>query len=255
MFTLLSLLRTSAIALGASAAGVGMYAAYEAAAKADGGYLCIAAPVVALAAALLPTFFDRAIHDRQLVRALALFLVWLPCAATVFYTAVERNHSARAGVEAQHASLHQVVERASAELESAKADKLASTAAANRVRGLEGNKCKTVCLSAKASEKAAAERLDDAEKALTAAQAKAVTESQIKQPDWLLPLALDIAGMMLIGAGFGLGRAPVPERVEQPIITVTPRQAAARRGVKTREKNRRLRAAARKNGPKLVQAN
>jgi hypothetical protein len=116
MTTTLTLLRTSAIALGASAAGVGCYAAYEAAAKADGGYLCVAAPVVALAAALIPCFFDRAIHDRQFFRGLVLFVIWLPCAATVFYTGAERVHAAKAGGEAQRTALRLVVDRAQAQL-------------------------------------------------------------------------------------------------------------------------------------------
>src|SRR5262249_55892163 len=112
----LLLIRITALTLGAAAAGVGCFAAYEAAANAAGGDLMVAAPVVALAAALIPAYFDRALHDRQWLRGIVLFLVWLSCAATVFYTAAERVHFAKASGEAQRSALHQVVERAKAEL-------------------------------------------------------------------------------------------------------------------------------------------
>src|SRR5215470_7076991 len=94
---ILLLIRITALVLGAAAAGVGCFAAYEAAAKADGGYLMVAAPVVALAAALGPACFDRALRDRQWLRGIVLFIVWVPCALTVFYTAAERVHLAKAG--------------------------------------------------------------------------------------------------------------------------------------------------------------
>jgi len=241
------LIRTTALTLGFAAAGVGCFASYEAAARADGGYLMVAAPVVALAAAIVPAYVEVAWRARQYVKAIALLAVFLPCAATVFYTAVERVHAAKAGGEAQRTSLRQAVDRAETELAGAKAAKTAATAAANRLRGLEGKACKVACLSAKASETAAASRVAVAETALAAAQAKAVTEADIKQPDWLLPLALDITGMALIWAGFTLGRAPVPV----PAI-LTLGQIAARKGVETKKRNRRLRAKARRNGPKLA---
>jgi hypothetical protein len=230
----------------AAAAGVGCFAAYEAAAKADGGYLMVAAPVVALAAALIPAYFDRALRDRQWLRGIVLFIVWVPCALTVFYTAAERVHLAKASGEAQRAALHQVVERAKAELAEANQAKAAATTAANRIRGLDGKACRVTCLSIKATEVAAISRAANAETALAAAEARAVTEASIKQPEWLQPLALDLAGIMLIGAGFGLGRKPAP------LPVVTDRQKAARKGLKTKRRNKRNREKARKIGPQLA---
>jgi len=242
--TTLTLIRSTALTVGAAAAGVGCYAAYEAAAKADGGYLMIAAPVVALAAAVIPAYAEMALKSRQFVKALALFVVFLPCAATVFYTAAERVHLAKAGGEAQRAALRTVVERAAADLAEAKAQKAAATTAANRVRGLEGKACKVACLSAKVTETATAGRVAEAEAALAAAEAKAVAEGQIKAPEWLQPLALDLAGIILIAVRSNLGRIPA--------TVVTPAQKAARKGVKTKRKKKLAQAKWRQNGPKLA---
>lgn len=240
----LILTRVTALVLGAALAGVGCYASYEAAAKADGGYLILMAPLAALAAAFIPVLWERALHDRQWIRALALFIVWLPCVATVLSTAFERNHFAKAGGEAERTALRTSVERAKAERNDAKAALATATAAANKVRGLEGKACKTSCLSAKATETAAAERLTAKEAALASAESKAVTEARFKQSPWLLPLAAEGASIILIACGFGLGRSPVP--------VLSERQRAARRGVKTKRDNKRKIEKARKTGPKLI---
>lgn len=239
----LILTRVTALVLGTALAGVGCYASYESAAKADGGYLILMAPLAALAAAFIPVLWERALHDRQWVRALALFIVWLPCVATVLSTAFERNHFAKAGGEAERTALRTSVERAKAERNDAKAALAAATAAANKVRGLEGKACKTSCLSAKATETAAAVRLTAKETALASAESKAVSEASYKQSPWLLPLAAEGASIILIACGFGLGRAA-------PVVT--DRQKAARKGAKKRRQNERLREKARKTGPKLV---
>jgi hypothetical protein len=255
MHRTLYLVRATALAVGVAAASVGCYAAYEFAAKMDGGYLMVAAPIVAAAAALIPCYFEIAFRDRQWVRGFALLAVWLGCAAVVFYSATERNHDAKAGAEAERSSLRLIADRAQTELTNAKAAKDAATAVANRIRGLEGKACKPItCQSVKATEEAAINRLAAAEKALAAAEAKAVTESGIKQPDWLLPIALDIAGMVLISTGFGLGRQPAsPEPTpakKDPVPTEAPadkkkspmRVAAGIKAGRTAKLNRAIKA-------------
>ena len=173
-------IRTTALAVGAAAAGVGMYAAYEAAARADGGYLMVAAPIVALAAALLPAYAEVAWRARQRLKALVLLAVWLPCASSVFFVASERFHAAKALGEAQRAASHSVADRAAADLADARTASKAATAAADKVRGRDAKACKAACLSVKASETAAQDRLAKAEAALAAAQGKAVTEASLK---------------------------------------------------------------------------
>jgi uncharacterized membrane protein len=250
----LILTRITALVVGAAAAGVGCYASYEAAAKADGGYLMLAAPIVALAAALIPCLWERALHDRQWLRAAALFVVWLPCVSTVLYTAVERNHLAKAGGEAQRAALRMTVERAKTTVAEAKAAKVEATAKADKTRGLDAKACKNACQSARANEATAIGRLAEAETALAAAESKAVTEADFKQSPWLLPLALEGAGMILIAAGFNLGRAPIQVPVKVP--TVAPAELAKRdRRIKRLEeelKKHRVREKARQTGPKLA---
>jgi hypothetical protein len=69
----------------------------------------------------------------------------------------------------------------------------------------------------------------------------------MKQPEWLLPLSLEVAGMILIAAGFGLGRKSLPVAPE-----LTKRQISARKGVETKKQKKRLREKARQIGPKLA---
>ncbi len=250
--TTLIFIRITALVLGFAMAGVGMYASFIA--YANSGYLAVAAPLVALAAALIPGYAERAWHDRQHLRALTLMVVWLPCFAMVVLNAIERNHAAKAGGEAERASYHTAAKRAETELVEAKAAVRAATAAADKVRGLQGKACKTPCLNALASETAARARVKAAEKALQIADGSAVTEATLKAPDWLLPLALEVASMFLIACGFGLGREPAAVAARIPVSepALTPRQIAARKGVETRRKNKQLREKARKAGPKLA---
>lgn len=248
--------RATALLTGFTAAGVGCYAAYDAAAQAGGGYLTVAGPIVALSGALLPAYADYALKHRQFGRALLLLLVWLPAAATVFFNAAERVHSAKALGEAQREANRTVVARAAADVTEAKQAAKLATAAADKVRGKEGKACHAQCASWKASETAAIQRVETAEKALAAAEAHAVTESDLKAPDWLLPASLDIVGMVLIGAGFGLGApakvapAPQPAPVE-PAKAPRDRSASAKKAWATRRKREALRAKTVTKGRKL----
>lgn len=233
------LARTTALVTGFSAAAVGAFATYEAA---PAGYLKVAAPIVAFSAALLPVFAEHAAHHRQWFRAAALLACFVPAAATVFFTAAERVHLAKAEGEAERSAIRLLVDRTTGDLTEAKAAAKVATAAADKVRGKLN--CKTQCLSLKASETAALSRVADAEAALKTAQAKAVTESDLKAPSWLLPAALDVAGIVLLSCGFGLGRLPAAPVEEK----LTKRQIAARKGAATRRKRANLRKTTVKNG-------
>jgi hypothetical protein len=197
--------RTLALGLGLASAGIGCYAAWEFASKTDGGYLQFAAPIVALAAAVLPAIAERCWQARQRLKALALWAVWLPAAAVVFYTAAERVHLAKAGAEQERAALRSVVTRAETALAIARGDAAAATKAADKVRGVV--KCNARCLSIRETETAALGRVAAAESALAKSEGKAVTESAMKMPIWLLPLALDFVGFVCMWAG--LGASPV----------------------------------------------
>jgi hypothetical protein len=236
--------RVSCLTVGAAAASVGMYASYEAAAQADGGYLMLAAPIVALAGALAPVYAERAFHDRQWFKGIVLMLVWLPCFVTVVGTAIERNHAAKAGGEAQRAAARTMVTRAAAELTEAKTAAAAATAAANKVRGRDGAKAKAVL----ATETVARERVAAAELALTKADGTAVAESAHKTPEWVLPVGLELVSMAFLWAGFTLGREKAPAQVapvQVPVALVRtkdPRRVAAgRKAAATRAKNKAIR--------------
>jgi hypothetical protein len=252
------LVRVAALLTGAAAAGIAGYASFEAARTANGGYLMIAGPVVAIAAALVPVFFEHAVKAKLHLRAFALFLVFLPVAASVFYIAAERVHFAKATGDAEHASYRASVERAETALVEAKTAAAAATRAADKVRGTPDKKCRTACLSVKASETAALGRVAVAEQALAAAQAAAITDAPMRAPVWLQPAALDMVGVVLLAVGFGLSAAPTkalvpvdpqPEAVEEQAPAekpLTKRQAAAKKAWATRRKRTSLQAKGRK---------
>lgn len=247
--------RVSALALGIGAVGVSCFAAYAAAASVDGGYLTVAAPLVALSAAALPAYAEVAIHHRQWARLACLMTVWTLCAATVFFAAVERTHFAKAGGEAQRAAMHTAAERAAADLTEAKTAAKGATVAADKVRGKDTPRAK----AALQSETAALVRVETARAAVKTAESQAVAESDMKAPDWLLPLSLDLVGMVLISAAFGLGcHESKPEVKIAPAVetsALTKRQIAARKGVETKRRNAKLREKARNSRPKLAVAN
>jgi hypothetical protein len=222
---------------------------YEAAARAGGGYLMLAAPLVAISAVVFPVLWDHCLAKKRGFRALVLFLAWLPCAAVVFYAAAERVHLSKAGAESERHALRAVAERAATELTEAKTALAAATVAANKVRGLTDKQSHKTCLSIRATEIAAQDRVRDAEGALKAAEATAVTESNLKAADWLLPLSLNLGGLVLVWTGL----APATKTSEAP-VPPTKRQEAARRGHKTPRRNARIRAKTRETGRQLVKA-
>src|SRR5258705_7562707 len=105
---------------GIAAAAIGCYGAWEQADHLSEGYLVIAAPVVAGASALIPYFSERAWQAGHRFKAIVFAFVLIPAAATVFFAAAERVHSAKAGAEAERAALRQAIGRASQALQEAK---------------------------------------------------------------------------------------------------------------------------------------
>jgi hypothetical protein len=192
--------RVAAGILATVTGGLGAWAAFEYGTALEHGvinYLSLAAPAVALTAGILPAIAERSWQAGQRVKSLVLWAAVIPCAATVFFAAAERVHMSKGAAETERASLHQVVDRAVADLATAKSDAAVAIKAADRVRGLDGKGCNTRCASLKASEVAARARVTEAEGLLTKAQGVAVAESPLKAPTWLLPAALDFASFCL----------------------------------------------------------
>lgn len=208
--------RVLALTIGLAAGALGCYGAYEMACKTDGGYLIIAAPVVAAAAALIPYLAESAWRAGQRVKSLALWLVLIPAAAVVFFGAAERVHTAKAGAEAERAAMHSAVTRAGAALTQAraKADKAEVDATAARSKGRK--QCDASCLAKWEAEAGAARgRVSDAAAAVTAAETKATVESPLRAPVWLLPLALDLVAFVAIWTGLGVAKPPVEQIVRR----------------------------------------
>jgi hypothetical protein len=194
--------RIFAFTLGSVAAVIGCFGAYEYALKLEGGqvsYLVVAGPVVAISAALIPGIAEATWRQRQRVKALLWWVVLIPAAAVVFYSAAERVHHAKAGSQAQRSALSSAAQRSQADLEAAKATALKAQTEADRTKLWK--KCATQCLGIRQIALDRAQDVAQAETRLLASQAKATQEAPLEAPVWLLPAALDLIAFMAVWTG------------------------------------------------------
>lgn len=214
----MKLTKFSMLALGAAAAVLGGYGAFEYAAKLEGSttsYLTLAAPLIAGVAALAPYYAEEAWKARHRLKALIWVITLVPAAATVFFAAAERVHHAKAGAAAERTAIHAAVARAGTALAEAKASAKVATIAADKVRGLTGKWCTDRCQSVLASEAAALKRAGEAEAAVKSVQAKAATEAPLEAPVWLLPLSLDLFAFVAIWTGLAIDPKAVTRKVRR----------------------------------------
>lgn len=192
--------RIAAFSVGAACAALSAVGAYEMQLKQEGGtlnYLVVAAPLVAVCAALVPVLAEREAHR---MRALLWWLVCLPAAAAVvFFGAAERVHLSKAAGQSERDALRGAVVRAETALKEAKAETLKARQQADKVKGWK--QCGDVCRAAQIAYDARKVEQEAAEKALQQAQSKAVTEASLTAPVWLLPAALDLLAFTGIWAG------------------------------------------------------
>jgi len=89
--------RIASTFLGLTCAGLGSYGAFEFAYKLEGtmSYLVIAAPVIAVTAALIPPIAEATWRAGGYVKALLWWAVLVPAGAVVLYSAAERVHDRR----------------------------------------------------------------------------------------------------------------------------------------------------------------
>jgi hypothetical protein len=196
-----SVWRFASIVLGVVSAALGCYGAYTFGLKLEGGvsYLTIAAPVIALAAALIPPIAEQAWRSRQHVKSLLWWLVLVPAGLTVFFGAAERVHVAKAGGQAERQALRNGASRAAKEFAEAQAE--AQTAQAQALKAEARKTCNASCREAKAARDLANGKVDTAKHALLIAETKATTDSALVAPEWLLPTALDLIAFMAIWTG------------------------------------------------------
>lgn len=220
------MLKASILILGFAAAALGCYGAFEQALRTDGGYLIVAAPVVAAAAALIPYFAERCWKAKQRFKSLVWWLVLIPTAAFMFFAVAERNHLAKAGAEAERSAQRSAVARATQVLTDARQAVFNAEIAANAARKLPqkpvsknaklGTWCDTTCLKnwTDAVDQAT-KRRDQAAGEVTKFQAKAPEESPYKAPIWLLPVASDLVAFIAIWTGLAMPGKKAPVKVKR----------------------------------------
>ena len=111
-----SVVRLWALALGVSCAGLGAFGAFEFAHRLEGEvtYLVLAAPLIAVTAAVVPPIAEAMWRSGAPLKALLWWAVLVPAAAVVFFSAAERVHVAKAGAQAERSALRGAAVRAQA---------------------------------------------------------------------------------------------------------------------------------------------
>ena len=179
---MVTVIRLGSLLLGLTCAGLGSYGAFEFAYKLEGNmsYLVIAAPVVAVTAALIPPIAEATWRAGGYVKALLWWAVMVPAGAVVLSAAAERVHDAKAGAEAERRALRGAASRAEATLARTEAELVKVTAEANSARGQK--QCGPACRTKLAAEATAKADVDAARLALLQVERKTTTEGPLKAP-------------------------------------------------------------------------
>lgn len=171
-----------ALALGVSCAALGAFGAYQFAHKLEGRvtYLVLAAPLIAVTAALIPPIADATWRGGHPLEALLWWAILAPAAAVVFFSAAERVHVAKAGAQAERSALRGVAVRAQAALTKSEAELAKSRADGNAARALK--QCGPVCRTKIAAEAAATADVNAARRELLLAEKTATSGTDVAAP-------------------------------------------------------------------------
>jgi hypothetical protein len=198
------IVRAVAVGLGSGCISLSAIGAYQMQAAIDGptSYTAIAAATIAVSAGAMTVLAEHCYAAGHKLKAIGLVLAAIPAAVVAFYGAAERVQLSRAGSDAERVALGSTATRAEADLKEAKAAWKLATLAADKVRGLDAKACGPKCESIKASETAARKRVTEAELAVQGAQKHATKDADLKAQPWLLPVAVDLAGLIFWMVGF-----------------------------------------------------
>lgn len=206
------------LTVGVGCAGLGAYGAFELQQRLEGGvsYLVFAAPLISGAAAIIPYFAEHAWRQKQRVKTLLWWLTLGPAAAVVFFGAAERVHAVKAEAAAERSAYHSAAVRAAQSLSEAKDKATRAEQDVKEARKLGAKKCDANCIDKWEVEAIRTRvRVAQAQGAITAAETRAVEDSPLKAPVWLLPAALDLLAFMAIWCGLPVSKppmAPVPPK-------------------------------------------
>jgi hypothetical protein len=204
--------RAAALSIGIAAASLGAYGAFEFQWKLEGGlnYLVIAAPFVAVISAIIPVMIEVTWNEGQRVKPLVWAIALVPAVLVVFLAVSERLHFSKAGQAAERSAINAAVDRAKSGLEAARASAQETKATADQWRSQR--RCRETCQAKWADAvQNAHNRVQEADKRLTEIQARAIPESGLSAPVWLLPVALDLIAFVAIWTGLAPVK-PKPKR-------------------------------------------
>jgi hypothetical protein len=227
------MLKSSLLTLGAVTAGLSCYGSYDYAMRLEGtvSYLVLASPVIAGAAAISPYYAERLWALRHRLKAMLWLLALIPTAATVFFSAAERVHLAKAAAQAEHAAAHAAASRAKLVLSEAKTKADKAEADARAQRKLSRKQCDDRCVARWDSEATQARlRANEAATAVRVAEGTALPDSPLKPYEdafkLVLPASLDFITLIAIWSGLAVkAPAPAPAQPAKPARKRKPRVA------------------------------
>lgn len=193
--------RGAALIMGVGLAALGARGAWEYAKALEGtiSYVVIAAPVVGIAAGILPSIAEWQWRENAKVKSALLWFAFALCAVTVGGAIVERMHTAKATGEAERAALRAAVVRAKADYDAKLVEVAPAALAKDRTAGWKT--CGPQCQGIRATSDRLNTELATARMALATAEQAAVTEAPLKLPSWWLAAAMSVTEVLLIWAG------------------------------------------------------
>lgn len=193
--------RRAALACGVALAALGAYGSWDYAKGLEGtiSYVVLAAPVVALAAGILPAVAEWQWREGAWLKAALLWVAFGLCAVTVAGAVAERMHTAKAQGEAHRAALRTAVERAQSEYQAKLKETTPASEAKDRTIGWKT--CGPSCVAIRAKSDRLNTELATARMALANAEQAAVAEAPLKLPSWWIAAAMSVTEVLLIWAG------------------------------------------------------
>lgn len=209
--------RIAAGAMGVGATALSAYAAMSHAITLENSisYLVVAAPMIAISAALIPPVAESLWRRGHRLKAACWLIALIPATLVVFSSATTRIHDANDVAQASRTSAERAARRAEEDRTTAKARLFAATAQADRYRGLSEKECLARCRTARASEMDATAHVADADAHLSQTEKEIRTAAALTAPNWLLPIAIDATAFMGIWTFWsGYRRRPLQKKVK-----------------------------------------
>ena len=195
--------RPIAFMMGVSAGSVGCWGAYEWALKLEHGtisYLVVAAPLIAIGGTIIPPLAEHLWKKGEIMKSTMWWLAMAPVLAVLFFSAAERVHQIKAVDSAEIIARQKAANRAELDLINAQAKLAIVEVSEIRAKAIvnAGKICNMTCSQDLLAAEATRAEVVNLQEKLEKKQGLATTESELKAPDWLIPVGMDIIAFLAV---------------------------------------------------------